>query len=205
MVLSEIEILRLIDSGDIKIEPFIKDNINPASVDLTLAPACKVYTKEAIPKPLQYFSHNDSFIEDWINFENPDHLDCKIHNKTLQFNIPETGFTLLPGHLYLFSCNEKIKIPRELCAEVDGKSSIGRLGVKIHITAGFLDPGFEGSLVLEIETTYPIKIYPNMKICQIKYHMLLGKVAEDYSQKKGSKYMNQEGVVESKYHLNYEG
>lgn len=201
MVLSDSELIKLIDNKSI--EYYHPDFINPSSIDLTLNKTCKVYTKEAIPKPLHYFNHNHPFIDEWLKFENPDHLDCKEHNRTLKFDIPEEGFILLPGHLYLFSCNEKIKVPNNLCAEVDGKSSIGRLGVKIHITAGFLDPGFEGSLVLEVETIYPIKIYPDMRICQIKYSTLKGDVLVQYGARKDSKYMNQEGVVESLMYKNF--
>jgi dCTP deaminase len=84
-----------------------------------------------------------------------------------------------------------------------GKSSMGRLGLFVHVTAGFVDTGFQGSLVLEMVATIPIKIYPNQKICQIEFVRVEGEFLETYDQKEGSKYMNQTGAQESKMHKNF--
>jgi dCTP deaminase len=117
--------------------------------------------------------------------------------------MPETGMILYPNELYLYSCNERIGCKKNIRAKVEGKSSLGRLGLFIHVTAGFIDTGFEGSLVLEMVATVPIKIYPNQKICQLEFTRVEGEFFETYDQKEGSKYMNQEGVQQSLMHKNF--
>jgi dCTP deaminase len=77
------------------------------------------------------------------------------------------------------------------------------LGLFIHVTAGFIDPGFEGSLVLELVATRTIRLYPNMKICQVEFPRVEGQIIESYDQKTDSKYHGQLGIQESKYHENY--
>lgn len=185
MILSDKEILACLEDGKIIIEPFDLKYLNPNTVDLTLNPHCKTYVNEV--------------------------LDCRKENPTEEFVIPEEGYVLIPGKVYLYSCNEKIGVPKKewsgyghICSEVAGKSSLGRLGLFVHVTAGFIDSGFVGSLVLELVCTQPIRIYPNMKICQVKFSKVYGDILESYGDKTGSKYMNQEGVVASKMHLNFE-
>lgn len=178
MVLSDKKILEELKAGNIIIDPFEEKYLNPNSVDLTLAPACKVYEEGLI-------------------------LDPRKPNPVQEFIIPEDGFVLRPGELYLYSCRETIGVKGTICATVMGKSSLGRLGLDIHVCAGFIDSGFVGSLVLEMRVERPLKIYPGMKICQIKFERVEGTVLESYDQKPGSKYMNQTGVQESKYHENF--
>lgn len=177
MVLSDKTILREIREGRIIIEPFNKEYLNPVSVDLTLAPTFKIYTEEI--------------------------LDPRKPNATKEFTIGEQGAVLEPGEVYLYACNERIGVKGNIRAKVEGKSSLGRLGLFVHVTAGFIDPGFEGSLVLELVATKPIRIYPNMKICQVEFAYVEGQIAEPYDKKEGSKYHGQVGVQESKYHENY--
>ena len=178
MILSDKTILGELHWGNIIISPFNKDHLNPNSVDLTLAPQFKRYI--------------------------PDVLDPRQPNPTEDFVIPEEGYVLQPGEVYLYACNERIGVKNNIRAKVEGKSSLGRLGLFIHVTAGFIDTGFEGSLVLELVATRPIRIYPNMKICQIEFAQVTGEILETYDQKKGSKYMNQQGVQESLMHKNFE-
>ena len=110
---------------------------------------------------------------------------------------------LVPNEVYLYACNERIGCKNNICAQVQAKSSLGRLGLDIVIgPAGFIDTGFEGSLVLELRATRPILVYPNMKICQVKFERVEGEILESYDQKSGSKYHGQNGVQESKYYLN---
>jgi dCTP deaminase len=177
MVLSDKTILREIREGRIIIEPFNQEYLNPVSVDLTLAPTFKIYTEEV--------------------------LDPKKPNATKEFTIGEQGAVLEPGEVYLYACNERIGVKGNIRAKVEGKSSLGRLGLFVHVTAGFIDPGFEGSLVLELVATKPIRIYPNMKICQVEFAYVEGHIAEPYDKKPGSKYHGQTGVQESKYHENF--
>jgi dCTP deaminase len=179
MILSDSKIMEEMDNGNIIISPFDSKYLNPVSVDLTLAPTMKTYV-----------SHK---------------LDVKEENPTNEMVIPETGFILSPGKVYLYACNERIGVKGNIRAKVEGKSSLGRLGLFIHVTAGFIDPGFEGSLVLELVATQPIVIYPNMKICQIEFARVEGNINEPYHLKEGSKYMNQEGVQASLMHKNFHG
>lgn len=182
MTLSDSVILNEMEKGNIVISPFTRKNLGPNSYDMTLAKTCKVYRGET-----------GGAVR---------HLDTRKPNPVEEFDIPEEGFTLQPGELYLYACNETIGVKKDICATVMGKSSLGRLGLDIHVCAGFIDTGFEGSLVLEMRTIYPLRIYPGMKICQIKFERVEGQVHESYDQKADSKYHGQQGVVESKYHLN---
>lgn len=178
MILSDKTILHEMHWGNIIIDPFNPEHLNPNSVDLTLAPQFKRYVLDV--------------------------LDPRQPNITEDFEIPESGYVLQPGEVYLYACNERIGVKNNIRAKVEGKSSLGRLGLFVHVTAGFIDTGFEGSLVLELVATRPIIVYPNMKICQIEFAQVTGEIMETYDQKKGSKYMNQKGVQESLMHKNFE-
>jgi dCTP deaminase len=177
MILSDKTILQEIEKGNIIISPLNPAYVNPNSVDLTLAPTFKVYTERV--------------------------LDPRKENKFIEMVIPENGYILEPGEVYLYACNERIGVKNNIRAKVEGKSSLGRLGLFIHVTAGFIDTGFEGSLVLELVATRRVVVYPNMKICQIEFARVEGEILETYDQKAGSKYHGQTGVQESKYHENY--
>jgi dCTP deaminase len=177
MILSDKTILQEIAAGNIIIDPLNPAHVNPNSVDLTLAPEFKRYA--------------------------PGILDPRKPLETISFKIPEDGMIISPGDVYLYACNERIGVKNNIRAKVEGKSSLGRLGLFIHVTAGFVDTGFEGSLVLELVATRAIKLYPNMKICQVEFARVEGDILETYDQKAGSKYHGQTGVQESKYHENF--
>jgi len=177
MILSDSVILDEMAKGNIIIEPFEYKYLNPVSVDLTLAPIFKIY-KEGI-------------------------LDPKKPNEVEEHVVPEEGFLLSPGEVYLYAVNEKIGVLGNIRGKVEGKSSLGRLGLFIHVTAGFIDPGFTGSLVLELVATRPILVYPNMKICQIEFARVEGVIYESYDEKSGSKYNMQKGVQESLMYQNF--
>lgn len=177
MILSDKTILKEIENGNIVISPLVEKHVNPNSVDLTLAPDFKIY-------------------ESGI-------LDPRKPNPVKELVIPEEGYVLEPGQVYLYAVNERIGVKGNIRAKVEGKSSLGRLGLFIHVTAGFIDTGFEGSLVLELVATRPVIVYPNMKICQIEFARVEGEIGETYDQKAGSKYHNQTGVQESLMHKNF--
>lgn len=177
MILSDSSIVKEMQAGNIIISPFEPKHLNPNSVDLTLAPTFKIYQSGP--------------------------LDPRKPNPTLEFTIPEEGYVLNSGEVYLYACNERIGVKNNIRAKVEGKSSLGRLGLFIHVTAGFIDTGFEGSLVLELVATRQIRLYPNMKICQIEFARVEGEILETYDKKSGSKYHGQTGVQESKYHENF--
>lgn len=208
-MLADSLILENLKNGNIIIEGFKIEHLNPNSVDLTLAPELKSYIRptikchinkapEWVVRTGQCHFHDETMIE----YEIP--IDPRKENLTHSFITPEEGFVLVPGEVYLYACNERIGVKPGYAAKVEGKSSLGRLGLKIHLTAGYIDSGFEGSLVLELETSRPFIVYPNMKICQIEFHKVEGEVLEPYGAKKGSKYMNQTGVQSSLMHKNFE-
>ena len=162
MILSGKEILKNIESKDIIIEPFDKSRVNPNSYNLTLSDELLVYENDL--------------------------LDMKIPNETRLIKIPEEGLVLEPNKLYLGRTNEFTKTEK-FVPMLEGRSSTGRLGLFIHVTAGFGDIGFAGYWTLEIFCVQPIKIYPNTQICQIYYHDIHG----EYDLYKSGKYQNNTG------------
>lgn len=167
MILTGQEILRRWHKGDdIKIDPFDPKKLNPNSYNLTLFPELKIYTGEII--------------------------DSK-NIKTETIEIPKNGLVLRPNILYLGSTNEYTET-YNLVPKIDGRSSIGRLGISIHITAGFGDIGFKGKWTLEISVVQSVIIFPNMEICQISYYIPYGDI-RNYE----GRYQNQKTIQESKY------
>jgi len=165
MILSGKEILNQIGK-EIRITPFDEKLINPNSYNLRLHHELLVY-------------------ED-------DLLDMKKINKTKMITIPESGFMLSPGKLYLGRTVEYTETDAYV-PMLEGRSSIGRLGMFIHVTAGFGDVGFSGYWTLEIFCVQPIIIYPNVEICQIYYHTIKG----DYEKYSSGKYQNNNGIQPS--------
>jgi len=173
MILSGKEILRQIGK-EIIIEPFNENRINPNSYNLSLANELLVY-------------------------ENSD-LDMKKQNSTKKIIIPEDGLLLEPNKLYLGRTNEFTKTDTYV-PMLEGRSSTGRLGLFIHVTAGFGDIGFAGYWTLEIFCVQPIKIYPNVEICQIYYHDIGG----EFDLYKSGKYQNNTGIQPSLMYKDFEG
>ena len=211
MILSDKTILQEMEAGNIIISEFKQEHLNPNSVDLTLAPLMKIYPKKYIN--VNSYNELPSYIKESsvqtapasfeYRYEKP--LDPREKQEVIEFIIPDEGFVLVPNEVYLYACNERIGCKKNICAQVQAKSSLGRLGLDIVIgPAGFIDTGFEGSLVLELRATRPIIVYPNMKICQIKFERVEGEILESYDKKSGSKYMNQTGVQESLMNLNFQ-
>lgn len=165
MILSGKEIKRNLGKG-ISIEPYSEKQLNPNSYNLRLHDELLVY--------------NDSV------------LDMKKVHTTTSITIPEEGLILEPGKLYLGRTVEYTKTDN-FVPMLEGRSSIGRLGLFIHITAGFGDVGFAGYWTLEIFCVQPIKIYPNVEICQIFYHTIEG----DYFHYVSNKYQNNRGIQAS--------
>lgn len=172
MILSGKEILRRM-GGDIVIKPFDEKKINPNSYNLSL--------------------HNELLIyEETI-------LDMKKPNPVKKLRIPESGFRLEPGRLYLGRTAEYTRT-EGLVPMLEGRSSVGRLGLFIHITAGFGDVGFAGYWTLEMFCTQPIVIYPGVEICQIYYHTIEG----DYDPYQSGKYQNNDGIQPSLLYREFE-
>lgn len=165
MILSGKEIYKNLNTS-IFIEPFDGKQLNPNSYNLRL--------------------HNELMVYDNAV------LDMKKENTASKFKIPESGFLLEPNKLYLGRTLEFTKTTDHV-PMLEGRSSVGRLGMFIHVTAGFGDVGFEGYWTLEIFVVQPLVIYPNVEICQIYYHTLDG----DYEPYKSGKYQNNREIQPS--------
>lgn len=144
--------------GEIEIEPFDREQINPASYDLRLGSRVLVYERAI---------HGTNYVSN-----SPPSLDSARENPTEEFLFTRS-LDLYPGRLYLMHTIERV-CTRTLVPIVDGKSSIGRLGVFVHVTAGYGDPGFDGQYTLEVLATYPTRVYAGMRFCQIRFHRLEG-------------------------------
>lgn len=165
MILSGKEIQRRLHN-DIIIEPFNESQLNPNSYNLRLHNELVMYSDSV--------------------------LDMKKDHTVHTLTIPEEGLVLEPGKLYLARTVEYTKT-ESLVPMLEGRSSIGRLGLFIHITAGFGDVGFSGFWTLEMFCVQPIRIYPNVEICQIFYHTIDG----EYQRYVSNKYQNNQGIQAS--------
>lgn len=172
MILSGKEIQRRI-GREIIIEPFNEQCLNPNSYNLRL--------------------HNELLVYDETV------LDMKKPNKIQRMLIPKEGFVLEPNKLYLGRTVEFTQT-KDLVPMLEGRSSIGRLGLSIHITAGFGDVGFSGYWTLEIHTIHPVRIYPDVEICQIYYHTICG----DYENYASGKYQSNNDIQPSLLYKDFE-
>jgi dCTP deaminase len=172
LILSGKEIFRRLGE-DIIIEPFDSTRLNPNSYNLRL--------------------HNELLVYEG------DILDMKEKNAFKRIVIPEEGLLLEPTKLYLGRTVEFTET-KNLVPMLEGRSSVGRLGLSIHITAGFGDVGFKGFWTLEIHSIHPIKIYPNVEICQIYYHTICGEY-ENYS---SGKYQGNQDIQTSLLYKDFE-
>ena len=176
MILTDKTINDEISARNIVIEPLIKDNIGTNSVDLTLSNTLVLYTERV--------------------------LDVRKKNPSIRIIIPEDGMILQPGILYLASTVEYTETLRHVPILM-GKSSLGRLGLFVHVTAGFGDVGFKGHWTLELVCVQPLKIYAGMKIAQITYQDISEMPKVSYDKKEDAKYSNQgKDPVASKNYLN---
>lgn len=177
MILSDKKILEEIEKKNIVIEPFDRKNLGSNSYDVHLGK--------------------------WLAVYENDILDAKTHNTIKKFEIPLEGFILLPSKLYLGVTNEYTET-RNYVPFVEGKSSVGRLGIDIHSTAGKGDAGYCNTWTLEISVKQPVKIYPGMPIGQIIYFEMKGEVEIPYDKKKSAKYTGRtEFPVESMMFKNF--
>lgn len=172
MILSGQEIKKHMGK-EIIIEPFDEKRINPNSYNLSLAGELLVYDNHV--------------------------LDMKEPNPVSHIIIPEDGLLLEPNRLYLGRTNEYTSTSRYV-PMLEGRSSTGRLGLFIHVTAGFGDIGFSGYWTLEIFCVQPVRIYPNVEICQIYYHDIDG----EYELYKSGKYQNNTGIQPSLMYKDFE-
>jgi dCTP deaminase len=187
VVLSDRDIRSEIAAGRIVIDPFIPEAVQPSSVDLHLDRRFRVFRNSRYP-----------FID--VRVEQPDMTEL----------VEITGddpFILHPGEFVLGSTLERVQLPDDLVARLEGKSSLGRLGLLIHSTAGYVDPGWEGNLTLELSNVanLPITLYDGMKIGQISFQRLSSPAEVGYGDASiGSKYRGQRDPTASLYHRDFE-
>ena len=184
MILSDRDLLARLESGEIVVEP-IEDpelQIQPASIDLRLSREFIVYQLPHVP---------------CLDARDPK----SVEKYTRRVDIDEgEAFILHPGEFALGSTIERVKVPADLVARVEGRSSIGRLAVVVHATAGFVDPGFEGQITLELANLggCAVKLYPGMRISQLVFHTMTSPSLRPYGAGRGSKYQGQVGPVASR-------
>lgn len=149
-ILSGPEIHKYVQSGRIRISPFNETNLNPASYDLTLGKNVVEYLIDGV-------------------------IDVRKPPKVRHRVIGDEGFVLHAHQTYLMHTEERL-LATNTVPVVDGKSSLGRLFISVHQTAGYLDPGFEGQVTLEVTSYHSVRVYAGMRFCQVRFHPIVGKV-----------------------------
>ena len=181
-VLSDATIRELIDSGRIVIDPWDPSMIQPASVDIRLGNSFRVFHNHRIQS---------------IDLADPP------RDLTERVEVPDDGtFVIHPGEFVLGRTHELVEIPDDIVSRIEGKSSLGRLGLVVHATAGFVDPGFKGTLTLEIANfnSVPIVLRPGLPICQLSFMALDRPAERPYGHPDlGSHYYGQVEATESRY------
>ena len=186
VVLSDRSLREVIASGRLRIEPFDDAAVQPSSIDLRLGAVMRVF-----------LNHTDT------------HIDPRIDQETLTEQVaisPGEPFVLHPGEFVLGGTMEHVAMPDDLVGRIEGKSSLGRLGLMVHSTAGYVDPGFQGKFTLELANiaTLPILLRPTMKIGQLSIMHLTTPAERPYgSPGLGSKYQGQPESTPSRAHLGF--
>ncbi len=186
MLLSDGDIRQQLDSVRIKLNPLNLELLQPSSIDVRLDRFFRLFDNHKYP-----------FIDPR---EQQDELTRFVEVAS------DEAFILHPGEFVLGSTFEYVSLPNDIAARLEGKSSLGRLGLLTHSTAGFVDPGFEGHVTLELSNvaTLPIKLWPGMKIGQLCFFQLSSPSENPYgSEKYGSRYQGQRGPTASRSHLRF--
>lgn len=186
MILSDRDIKIQMQKGRIVIDSPSDDhvkNVNASSMDLRLGKYFKVYehSKFSVLDPLKLKSFKEL-------------------TKLIEITNPSEPFIVHPGDFVLGVTLEKVKLPNDIVARVEGRSSLGRLGIIVHSTAGFIDAGFEGTITLEMTNInrMPVALYPGMRVCQLAFETMSSPAEVPYNKKKSSKYQGQVMPQESK-------
>ena len=184
MILSDKDILEKIKKGEIKIEPFDRNCVQPSTVNLHLSSEIRVFDN---------WQHGVVDVKEKVDVSR-------------LIKIKKEGFIIHPGEFLLGSTVEKITLPNDIAAKLEGRSSLGRLGLVVHATAGYVDPGFSGWLTFELSnlSRLPIRVYPGMKIAQICFFQMSSPVLRPYGSKGlGSKYQGQKGPTASRAWMDF--
>jgi dCTP deaminase len=184
MILSDRDLKERLKSGSIGITPLDDPDlqIQPASVDLRLGARFVVYRLPHVP---------------CIDSRDPQSVTG--YTETIDIKEGE-AFVLQAGEFALGSTFERVRVPDDLVARVEGRSSIGRIAIVVHATAGFIDPGFDGEITLELSNLgrCAVKLYPGMRISQVVFHTMTSPAERPYGPARGSKYQGQTGPVASR-------
>jgi dCTP deaminase len=186
MLLSDRDIRREVAAGRVEVDPFDDQMVQPSSIDVRLDRMFRVFENHKYP-----------FIDP--SEEQPE-LTREVHTHG------DEPFILHPGEFVLASTYEVVTLPDDIAGRLEGKSSLGRLGLLTHSTAGFIDPGFSGHVTLELSNvaTLPIKLWPGMKIGQLCLFRLESAAQHPYgSDVYGSRYQGQRGPTPSRSYLNF--
>ena len=186
MVLSDRTIERLIGEGRIAIDPYDVSLLQPSSVDVRVDRYFRVFHNARYP-----------------------YIDVKLPQEELTEEVEiddERPFILHPGEFVLGSTLERVTLPDDLVARLEGKSSLGRLGLLIHSTAGYVDPGWKGNLTLELSNVanLPIALYSGMRIGQISFSLMTTPADRPYGAARGSKYSGQQLPTASRLYLDFQ-
>lgn len=186
MLLSDRDLRKELDAGRLVVEPYDPAMLQPSSIDIRLDRYFRVFDNTRYT-----------------------HIDPSIQQDELTSLIEQPGddpFVLHPGEFVLGSTFERVALPDDLAGRLEGKSSLGRLGLLTHSTAGFIDPGFAGHITLELSNVanLPITLWPGMKIGQLCLFQLTSAAAHPYgSARAGSRYQDQRGPTPSRAYLNF--
>ena len=184
MLLSDRTIRWMIEDGEMDVSPLTDESWQPASLDVRLDTRFRVFD-----------SHECAYVDPFIHMPELSRLVDVV---------TDDCFVLHPGEFVLASTFETVRLGRNVAARLEGKSSLGRLGLLTHATAGFIDPGFEGSITLELSnlSRLLIRLWPGMWIDQLCFFQLTSPVDSSYGELSGSKYQGQAGPQPSQYYLN---
>jgi dCTP deaminase len=184
MILSDADIRRRLEAGDLEIEPLSDPDIQvqPASVDLRLG-----------NEFLEFQHANIPCIHPTSEQETEEYTERTVVDE-------DSEYILHPGDFVLGTTHERVAIPDDLIAHVEGRSSLGRLAIVVHATAGLCDPGYEGQITLELSNlgTAPVALTPGMRISQLTFTELKSPAERPYGAERGSKYQGQRGPQASK-------
>lgn len=186
MMLSDRSLREALAAGTIEVEPLGDNAIQPSSIDLRLARQFRIFRNHT--RGIIDVKQDLSDLTELVEMDD------------------DQPFILHPGEFVLGSTLERVKVPTDLVARIEGKSSLGRLGLLIHSTAGFVDAGWNGQLTLELSNvaSLPITLYPNMKIGQMSFMQMTTEADHPYgSGEVGSKYQDQVGPIASRYNENF--
>ena len=187
MILCDRDIKDAIAQGEIVISPYVESSVQPSSYDLRLASRFQVFR-----------NHNQTVIDPEED-QRPNMEEILV--------LAGDSFIIHPGEFVLGCTLETVTNPTYLVSRLEGKSSLGRLGLIVHATAGYIDPGFKGQITLELSNVanLPLRLRPNMKIGQLSFAKMTGPAEIPYGDPRlGSKYQGQQGPTVSLMHKNYE-